>query len=65
MWGRMASCAPVGNRRYAVCLYSTKRVNNPLQVANLPHKALTTPLVSKKIVTISRPPALLYCERTE
>ncbi len=24
MWGRMASCAPVGNRRYAACFHQSK-----------------------------------------
>ena len=33
----MVSCAPVFNRRFAVCLQSYKRVDNPLQVGNLPH----------------------------
>jgi hypothetical protein len=41
MWGRMASCAPVGNRRYAARFHSSKRVANPLQVANLPHRKAT------------------------
>jgi hypothetical protein len=37
MWGRMASCAPVANRRCVTCFQSSKRIANPLQVANLPH----------------------------
>ncbi len=37
-WGRMASCAPVANRRLADLLTKDyRRVTNPLQVANLPH----------------------------
>jgi hypothetical protein len=32
LWGRMPSCAPVGNRRFR------KRVTNPTQVSNLPHQ---------------------------
>jgi hypothetical protein len=38
MWGGMASCAPVGNRRFVAFFDGAKRVVNPLQVANLPHK---------------------------
>ena len=37
MWGRMASCAPVGYRRVASRLQCSRRVGNPPQVANLPH----------------------------
>jgi hypothetical protein len=32
MWGRMASCAPVGSRRYPPCFRSSKGVTDPLQV---------------------------------
>jgi hypothetical protein len=32
MWGRLATCAPIDNRR------KLKRVNNPPQDAILPHK---------------------------
>jgi hypothetical protein len=39
-WGWMVSSAPVGNRRWtAIC--QRRRVTNPPQVANLPHKACT------------------------
>ena len=38
MWGRMASCAPVANRRPAdLWTEDSRRVTNPPQVANLPH----------------------------
>ena len=38
LWGRMASCAPVGNRRWtAGWAGAERRVTNPPQVANLPH----------------------------
>lgn len=33
LWGRMESCATVGNRRW-----TGRRVTNPPQVFNLPHK---------------------------
>jgi len=38
LWGRMASCAPVANRRPAdLWTEDSRRVTNPPQVANLPH----------------------------
>src|SRR5690242_8240208 len=38
LWGRMASCAPVGNRRSTACRASfERRFTNPPHVANLPH----------------------------
>jgi hypothetical protein len=41
--GRMAFCAPVGNRRYVACFDGAKRVINPLQVTNLSHKKTMQP----------------------
>src|ERR1700690_2123432 len=39
LWGRMASCAPVANRSQADLLSEDyRRVTNPPQVANLPHR---------------------------
>jgi hypothetical protein len=39
LWGRMASFAPVGNRRWTADFVSLdRRVTNPPQVVNLPHK---------------------------
>jgi hypothetical protein len=40
LWGRMISCAPVGNRRSSAWQESGGGLNNPPQVANvanLPH----------------------------
>jgi len=38
LWGRMASCAPVANRRWMQHFVSAdRRVSNPPQVGNLPH----------------------------
>jgi hypothetical protein len=40
LWGRMESCAPVGNRRCVARFASFgRRGSNPPQVANLPHTA--------------------------
>src|SRR5207302_10418826 len=51
VWGRMASCAPVGNRRCTCGPASFgRRVTNPPQVSNLPHKLRKVHLAEQSLV---------------
>jgi len=47
VWGRLAACAPIGNRRPALVFNSFRRVNNPPQVSNLPHNFRRIPAFGK------------------
>jgi hypothetical protein len=47
LWGRMESCAPVANQRCTARLASFgRRVTNPPQVSNLPHKLAAVTVLS-------------------
>jgi len=60
--GRLAACAPVGNRRQLPASTEVLRLDKPPQAASLPHNACRKTTLAKDYVALALSPATELCD---